>query len=620
MPGYFKNIADGVKSTLTGMGLTLRHALEARRRRKASNIQLDNFFDVSTGMVTVQYPLETVPIPDHGRYRLHNEMDDCIVCDKCAKVCPVDCIDIEPIKATEEVGKASDGSVIRLYAARFDIDMAKCCYCGLCTTVCPTECLTMTKTFDYSEFDVREMVYAYGNLTPEQAQEKRDLLEQFQLEKAQGKGKATAAESPAVAKPKPVFKPMMKPAASVPATEKATGLPREIKSVVKFNPKNWTSEVLIAGNWARFAPGTPLKQKSAEPKKTVTETEKPAFKPSQKPAVPGGFQPRMKPKTGAPQTPPAGESAKPAFKPTMKPKADTQQASSVGEVAKPAFKPTMKPKAGTETVKETPSETPKPAFRPTMKPKAGTETVKETPSEAPKPAFTPTMKPKAGTETVKETPSETPKPAFRPTMKPKAGTETVKETLSEAPKPAFRPTMKPKADTQQASPASEEEKPAFRPTIKPLAKASGEPQKAAQPGFAPTMKPKAAAPSKEADQPIQAAQKLPEESKANVKGFHPASAIPANAGSQQRPVFKPGATSVIRKAAAQPVEKQKFHPKLYSPQSENVRPSFGNTEKKAASKKVDSKPALKREEVSTEQPLQTAKPKSTFRPTMKPKK
>ena len=90
------------------------------------------------------------PIPDVGRYRLHNEIDDCIVCDKCAKICPVDCIDIEPIKATEEIGKTSDGTPKRIYAAKFDIDMGKCCFCGLCTTVCPTECLTMTKVYDFS--------------------------------------------------------------------------------------------------------------------------------------------------------------------------------------------------------------------------------------------------------------------------------------------------------------------------------------------------------------------------------------------------------------------------------------------------------------------------------------
>ncbi|HAO48506.1 MAG TPA: 4Fe-4S ferredoxin, partial [Runella sp.] len=183
MKTYFEHINDGIRTTLGGLKLTFRHLWQARNRRSNHNVGTSGYFNEQEGMVTLQYPLEVMPIPDNGRYRLHNEMDDCIVCDKCAKVCPVDCIDIEPIKATGEVGKASDGSPIRLYAAKFDIDMAKCCYCGLCTTVCPTECLTMTKTFDYSEFDVRDMNYHYANLSPEEADEKKTLYEQFMREK-----------------------------------------------------------------------------------------------------------------------------------------------------------------------------------------------------------------------------------------------------------------------------------------------------------------------------------------------------------------------------------------------------------------------------------------------------
>ena len=112
------------------------------------SIEDADYFKQKDGVVTTLYPYESIPVPDNGRYRLHNEMEDCIVCDLCAKICPVDCIAIDPIKSTVEIGKTSDGSTRRIYAATFDIDMAKCCYCGLCTTVCPTESLTMTKAYD----------------------------------------------------------------------------------------------------------------------------------------------------------------------------------------------------------------------------------------------------------------------------------------------------------------------------------------------------------------------------------------------------------------------------------------------------------------------------------------
>ena len=219
------------------MALTWKHAWAARKQRTVHQIQDAGYFQQSEGIVTLEYPSLQIPTPVNGRYQLHNEMDDCIVCDKCVKVCPVDCIEIDPIKATGLVGTASDGSPIRLYAAKFDIDMSKCCFCGLCTTVCPTECLTMTSEFDFSVFDVKEHNFEFANLTPEQAAEKRVLYEQFVAEKEAAKEAAkSAAPQPAApvqaetnqaetnqteteqekaeeapAKPKPAFKPAFKP-------------------------------------------------------------------------------------------------------------------------------------------------------------------------------------------------------------------------------------------------------------------------------------------------------------------------------------------------------------------------------------------------------------------------
>ena len=180
------------------MSLTWKHAWDARKQRTQHNIQDNAYFSQSAGITTLQYPHVDIPIPDNGRYQLHNEMDDCIVCDKCVKVCPVDCIEIEPIKATGLVGHASDGSPIRLYAAKFDIDMSKCCFCGLCTTVCPTECLTMTSEYDFSVFEVKEHNFSFANLTEEEAAEKKKLYEQFvaekeALKKAEGSGQSPVA-------------------------------------------------------------------------------------------------------------------------------------------------------------------------------------------------------------------------------------------------------------------------------------------------------------------------------------------------------------------------------------------------------------------------------------------
>ena len=316
---YFQNIADGIRTTAKGMGLTLRHLWAARKRRMPGDVRRDDFFGQTEGRVTIQYPLETIPIPDNGRYRLHNEMDDCIVCDKCAKICPVDCIEIEPIRATEEVGKASDGSPIRLYAAKFDIDMAKCCYCGLCTTVCPTECLTMTKTFDYSELDIRDMVYEFGNLTPAEAEEKKRLLEIFQAEKEALKAAAKpapAAETGEKPATRPPFRPGMKPKTTPPAETKPRAT--ETDDTAAEKPK---------------VPFRPTMKRPVIPAKKVPEAapeNEPEEPPQEKPKVP--FRPTMKPLGSSSKNAQSAESEEKTELPNQeKPK------------LKVPFRPTMKP-------------------------------------------------------------------------------------------------------------------------------------------------------------------------------------------------------------------------------------------------------------------------------------
>ncbi len=264
------------------MSLTLKHFWNARRSRKPYAMQDSNYFDLKTGIVTLQYPHQLLPVPDNGRYQLDCEIDDCIVCDKCAKICPVDCIDIEPIKSSEVISYTSDGSPVRLYAAKFDIDMAKCCFCGLCTTVCPTECLTMTTEYDFSVVDITQMNFEFSNLSADQADKKRKLYEQFVAEKeALKKSSQPSAnnQEPVVElsnKPKPAFKPSFKPAVK-------------------------PAETIIS--------------QDVKDEKTETATPKPAFKPSFKPVVKPAettISQEVKEEKTETATP------KPVFKPTIK--------------------------------------------------------------------------------------------------------------------------------------------------------------------------------------------------------------------------------------------------------------------------------------------------------------
>lgn len=212
---YFKNLSTAITTTLGGLSLTFKYLGDARKKRKTEWLNDAGYFEKTEGSFTVQFPHEEIPVPDHGRYQLHNEIDDCIVCDKCAKVCPVDCIDIEPVRATETFGHTSDGTPLKIYPAKFDIDMSKCCFCGLCTVVCPTECLTMTKEYDFSTDDILDHNFSFSKMTDLEISEKKKEFEDFQAQKATAKPVSTTATAGKPKVPasgaKPVFKPRPMP-------------------------------------------------------------------------------------------------------------------------------------------------------------------------------------------------------------------------------------------------------------------------------------------------------------------------------------------------------------------------------------------------------------------------
>lgn len=266
---YWGNIAKGIKSVLQGLFLSFRHLKDAYLYKRKTEMAPEhaNYFEKDRGIFTLQYPRETYPVPDNGRYRLHNEIEDCIVCDKCAKICPVNCIDIEAVKSPGEIRKASDGSSVRLYAARFDIDMAKCCYCGLCTTVCPTECLTMTKTYDYSEYDIRNMVYDFSDMTPEEIEQKK---EEYEVHKAQKQRKSASSSTESGTSKPAGAKPVMKTAAP------------KVKPVIKK----------ASGSEAKKAPNPVMKPKI---KKSGTSEEGESDTTNEKPKKPA-MKPRIKPR------------------------------------------------------------------------------------------------------------------------------------------------------------------------------------------------------------------------------------------------------------------------------------------------------------------------------------
>ncbi len=150
---------------IKGLGVTLNHFLETywgdlkmlwtgKRYYTPEGIAQRTSSEVS-GIFTVQYPEEKIPVPEEFRYIPFlvydigadgKPVDRCTSCGICAKVCPPQCIYIvrtnDPVTGRPVPAPAS-----------FEIDIDICMNCGLCAEYCPFDAIKMDHDYEIASFE-----------------------------------------------------------------------------------------------------------------------------------------------------------------------------------------------------------------------------------------------------------------------------------------------------------------------------------------------------------------------------------------------------------------------------------------------------------------------------------
>ncbi len=107
---------------------------------------------------TQQYPDVEPELPPRSRGVIALLEENCTVCMLCSRECPDWCIYIDSHKEEVIVPGAARARQ-RNVLDRFAIDFSLCMYCGICIEVCPFDALYWSPEFEYSEFDVRDLLH-----------------------------------------------------------------------------------------------------------------------------------------------------------------------------------------------------------------------------------------------------------------------------------------------------------------------------------------------------------------------------------------------------------------------------------------------------------------------------
>jgi NADH-quinone oxidoreductase subunit I len=145
---WFTNIVRAVVTVADAMRVTLRYWFIT--------------YDPKRRTFTEQFEYPELPLRVANRYRGFHRYDltSCIACERCAKDCPVDCI---------EVGKQRAEGRKGFQVTSFTIDYTKCMFCAICVEACPTDCIFMGSTYDLSCYSRDGCIVDFSRLPVEVA-------------------------------------------------------------------------------------------------------------------------------------------------------------------------------------------------------------------------------------------------------------------------------------------------------------------------------------------------------------------------------------------------------------------------------------------------------------------
>ena len=156
---YGKGLLKGLAVTFKHFWMTyiedIRWLLKGKRRYYTTEGIANRRSSEATGIFTVQYPDEKMPVPEEFRYVpfLIYEVDEngekhdrCTSCGICAKVCPPQCIWIV---------RTNDPKTRRPIPEpeQFYIDVDVCMNCGLCAEYCPFDAIKMDHDYELSVYN-----------------------------------------------------------------------------------------------------------------------------------------------------------------------------------------------------------------------------------------------------------------------------------------------------------------------------------------------------------------------------------------------------------------------------------------------------------------------------------